>query len=93
MIQSLSLTGSIVTVRWFCLLVVGHLVACLRPVGCEWIRRRTSAKNSVSVSENRQAANLLIRKMKFLLSFISLENSSNEGMRDSVRKSHLRQVE
>lgn len=30
--------------------------------------------------------------MKYLLSFIWLENSSNEGMRDRPNSSHLEQV-
>lgn len=64
-----------------CLARVLCTVACFRPPGSKWIRRSTSAKNRLSVSENRQEANLLIKKIKFLLRFISLENSHN-GMQD-----------
>lgn len=35
----------------------------------------------------------MISEMKFFLSFISLENSSNKEMQDNIGKSHLQQVE
>lgn len=42
----------------FCVLGLACTVACLRPPGSKWIRRGTSAKNSLSVSENRQGATI-----------------------------------
>ena len=55
------------------------------PQCSEWIRRGIRAKNSLSLSENRRGGGLplplVIRKMKFLPSFIWLENSTNEGMK------------